>query len=158
VTDQDFARWAGIPVTDARSGLGEADGLATRSFGGIDHWLAAEAAESTAPAAGRSRTYLLAGFDEYVLGYKDRGAVLAPEHAQKIAPGANGVFRPIIVAGGQIVGTWARAVRRMELTIALHPFAAAPKLAEQARPEAARYRDFLGLPGSAEPILRVEAP
>ncbi|MDP9259680.1 MAG: winged helix DNA-binding domain-containing protein [Actinomycetota bacterium] len=158
VTDQDFARWAGIPVTDARRGLGEADGLATRSFDGVDHWLAADAGQSPAPAAGRSRTYLLAGFDEYFLGYKHRDAVLAPEHAQKIAPGANGVFRPIIVAGGQIVGTWARAVRGTELTIALRPFAAAPKLAEQVRPEAARYRDFLGLPASADPILRVEAP
>ena len=158
VTDQDFARWAGIPVTAARQGLGEADGLATRSFDGVDHWLAADAAGGAAPAAGRNRAYLLAGFDEYFLGYKDRDAVLEPEHAEKIAPGANGVFRPLIVVGGQIVGTWTRSVRGTELAIALHPFAAAAKLAEQVKPEAARYRDFLGLASGTEPILHLEAP
>jgi hypothetical protein len=157
VTDQDFARWAGIPVSAARQGLGEADGLATRSFDGVEHWLAADAAQRPAPAAGRNKAYLLAGFDEYFLGYKDRDAVLEPEHAHKIAPGANGVFRPLIVVDGQIVGTWVRSLRGTALTIALHPFGPAAKLAERVKPEAARYRDFLGLPPSAEPILRVEA-
>ena len=102
-----------------------------RALGRRRYWLAADAAGSAAPAAGRNRAYLLAGFDEYFLGYKDRDAVLEPEHAEKIAPGANGVFRPLIVVGGQIVGTWTRSVRGTELTIALHPFEAAAKLAEQ---------------------------
>jgi Winged helix DNA-binding domain len=154
VTDQDFARWAGLPVTDARQGLGTAEGLATRTFDGVEWWLAADQAEGAAPAAGRRRTYLLAGFDEYFLGYKDRAAVLEAEHAEKIAPGANGVFRPLIVADGQIVGTWGRSVRGQELTVTLHPFHARAGLAEQVRPEAVRYRDFLGLPADAEPVLR----
>ena len=49
-----------------------------RAFDGADYWLAADAADGAAPAAGRKRTYLLAGFDEYFLGYKDRDAVLEP--------------------------------------------------------------------------------
>jgi hypothetical protein len=154
VTDQDLARWAGIPVSAARQGLGQADGLATRWFDGVEHWMAADAAQGPAPAAGRDKAYLLAGFDEYFLGYKHRDAVLEPEHAHKIAPGANGVFRPLIVVDGQIVGTWARSVRGPLLTITLHPFGPAAELADRVKPEAARYRDFLGLPRSAEPILR----
>jgi hypothetical protein len=145
VTDQDFARWTGIPLSDARRGLAEADGLGTRAFDGVEHWLAADAAKGAAPAAGRKRAYLLAGFDEYFLGYKDRDAVLEPAHAERIAPGANGVFKPIIVVGGQIAGTWARSLRGREVTIALHPFEPAAALADQLKPEAARYRDFLGL-------------
>jgi hypothetical protein len=150
VTDQDLARWAGIPVTDARRGLAGADGLATRAFDGVEHWLAADAAGGAAPAAGRGRAYLLAGFDEYFLGYKDRGAVIDPAHSAKIAPGANGVFKPMIVVGGQIAGTWARSVSGSRLTIALHPFAATRGLAEQVEPEVERYRSFLGLPGTAD--------
>jgi hypothetical protein len=153
VTDQDFARWAGIPLGDARQGLRAAAGLAVRAFAGVDYWLAAEAADGAVPAAGRKRTYLLAGFDEYFLGYKDRDALLEPEHADKIAPGANGVFRPLIVLDGQIVGTWARSVRRGELTMELHPFAPVAKLAEQAKPEAERFREFLGLPAGTGPVL-----
>ena len=158
MTDQDLARWAGIPVSDARRGLAAAEGLATRAFAGVEHWLAADAAHGGPPAAGRDRAYLLAGFDEYLLGYKDRDAVLEPARAEKIAPGANGVFRPMIVVGGQIAGTWGRSLRGGELTIALHPFAATGRLAERVGPDAARYRDFLGLPADAEPVLRLEAP
>ena len=158
VTDQDFARWAGIPVKDGRRGLAAAEGLATRAFDGVEHWLAADAADGAVPGAGRDRAYLLAGFDEYLLGYKDRDAVLELAHAEKIAPGANGVFKPMCVVGGQIAGTWARSLRGSELTIALHPFAATPKLAERVRRDAARYRDFLGLPADTEPVLRLEAP
>ena len=109
------------------------------------------------PSAGRRRTYLLAGFDEYFLGYKDRGAVVDPVHVGKISPGANGVFRPLIVTGGQIVGTWDRAVRGQELTIGLRPFdAEAADVVRAARPEAARYRDFLGLAAGAEPVLNAD--
>ena len=61
---------------------------------------------------GARRTYLLAGFDEYFLGYKDRDAVIDPAHAGKVAPGANGIFRPLLVIGGQIAGTWERSLRR----------------------------------------------
>ncbi|HET6174040.1 MAG TPA: winged helix DNA-binding domain-containing protein [Gaiellales bacterium] len=158
VSDQDLARWAGIPVTAARRALRDADGLATRRFGGTEYWLASEWADGAAPAAGRGRTYLLAGFDEYLLGYKDRDAVLVPAHADRIAPGANGVFRPLVVVGGRIVGTWARAVRGDELTIVLHPFEAAGKPLQAARPEAERYRDFLGLPSGVAPVVRCEEP
>jgi hypothetical protein len=158
VTVQDLARWAAITAGDARSGLRSADGLVTRTWDGVEYWLAAEGADEPPPQARRRQTFLLAGFDEYMLGYKDRDAMLAPEHAGKIVPGANGVFRPIIVTGGQIVGTWARTARAKSLTIALRPFASAPKLAEEVKPEAERYRDFLGLPSTCVPVVHSEAP
>ena len=47
-------------------------------------------------------------------GYQDRSLVLAPEHANKIVPGGNGVFKKTIVAGGEVVGTWARAGHQQE--------------------------------------------
>ncbi len=31
-----------------------------------------------------------------------------PEHADKIVPGGNGVFKKTMVAGGEVIGTWAR--------------------------------------------------
>jgi hypothetical protein len=39
-----------------------------------------------------AKAYLLPGFDEYMLGYKDRTAALDRRHAQKIAPENNGRF------------------------------------------------------------------
>src|SRR5665811_947693 len=49
---------------------------------------------------------LLPGFDEIILGYGDRSMTLAPEHADRIVPGGNGVFRPTVLVDGQVVGTW----------------------------------------------------
>ena len=156
VTAHDLARWAGITVGDARKGLQAAAGLVARSWDSTEYWLAAEVADEPPPEARRKQTFLLAGFDEYMLGYKDRDAMLAPEHADKIVPGANGVFRPIVVADGQIVGTWARTARAKSLTIALEPFAPDAKLAAKVQPEAERYRDFLGLPATCVPVVRSE--
>jgi hypothetical protein len=152
VTAHDLARWAGITVADARAGLLAADGLVSEDIDGAEHWAAA--GEQRPTAAARRRTYLLAGFDEYMLGYKDRDAILDPGHAGKVAPGANGVFRPMVVDGGRIVGTWARTTRARTLTITLRPFAGtAAKLAADVMPEADRYRAFLGLPASCKPVV-----
>ena len=62
-------------------------------------------------------------------------------------PGANGVFRPMVVVGGEIVGTWTRSVRARALTIELDPFVpGARDLAPLVKADAERYRGFLGLP------------
>ncbi|MCD2190031.1 winged helix DNA-binding domain-containing protein [Actinomycetospora soli] len=102
---KDFARWTGIPAADvtvaiegARDDLAETDGL-LHDPETPDRLAAAEVPDEL----------LLPGFDEFVLGYADRSAVLDPEHAERIVPGANGVFRPTVVRDGRIVGTWAWA-------------------------------------------------
>lgn len=45
------------------------------------------------------------------LGYKDRRYVLAPEHAHRIVPGDNGMFRATVVSDGRVLGTWKHARR-----------------------------------------------
>jgi hypothetical protein len=150
VTDHDLARWAGITLADARCGLGNAaPALVTRELDGAGYWLTADQADAAAPRGGRRRGYLLAGFDEFLLGYKDRAAQLDAEHAARVVPGANGVFKPMIVVGGEIVGTWARTVGPKALAIELHPFAPGMReLAPLVKADAERYRSFLGLPTS----------
>ena len=64
-----------------------------------------------------SRVLLLPGFDEYLLGYGDRSAVVAPEHAGRIVPGGNGLFRPTIVVDGRVAGTWRRTSRAGEIVV-----------------------------------------
>ena len=64
---------------------------------------------------------LLAAFDEVVLGYADRSAVLDPAHEVLVVPGGNGVFRPVVVADGRAVGTWARTGRYRD-QLAVEPF------------------------------------
>jgi hypothetical protein len=97
------------------------------------------------PPAARSGLALLPGFDEYLLGYRDRAAVLAEEHRERVVPGANGIFLPMIVSGGQIVGTWKRGAGRRALLIETRPFiglSAAQQV--RLRRAASAYARFIG--------------
>jgi hypothetical protein len=96
-----------------------------------------------------SRVYLLPGFDEHLLGYKDRSAVLASEHAPKIVPGNNGMFLPTIVVAGQVIGTWKRRFKKNALEIILYPFTSLHISEESVIEVGKRYSAFLGLPLSS---------
>lgn len=94
----------------------------------------------------QARAYALPGFDEYLLGYKDRSAVLAAAHADRVCPGGNGMFAPTMVVDGRVVGTWKRAIKKSSVAIEAMPFATLPKTARRAFDEAAaRYAAFIGL-------------
>lgn len=120
----DAARWAALPRSAVRAALTGAEGVvAVQDRGGQELWCAPEVLEGLAPGDRRAAgVFLLPPFDEYVLGYGDRSHVLAAEHASRIVPGGNGVFKPTLVAGGRIVGTWARVRRRGGAELALDPF------------------------------------
>jgi hypothetical protein len=109
-TVRDFAWWSNTTLTEARAALASVSGeLVELEFGGTSYWLSPETAALLDDGVPGQRTVLaLPGFDEFVLGYTDRSLVLPPEHAQKIVPGGNGVFKKAIVAGGEVIGTWGR--------------------------------------------------
>jgi hypothetical protein len=123
-TVKDLARWAGIRITEARAGLAAAlPGLARMEVDGVEHFLAPETPDLLASCKKEARgTFLLPGFDEFVLGYGDRTAVLDPAFADRIVPGGNGMFRPTVVHDGRIVGTWQWTGRGAQRTVTATPF------------------------------------
>ncbi len=163
-TAADLARWSGLPLADVRRGIAAgAAGIASLELDGVAHHLAPEALDAGPSAAASAatssatpsaaRVHLLPGFDEYVLGYADRAAILAPEHHDAVVPGGNGMFRPTIVVDGEVVGTWAKSVRRGEILVAAEPFGRLPAGARDGLAAAVRcYGSFRGLPARlAEP-------
>ncbi|MGA7205999.1 MAG: winged helix DNA-binding domain-containing protein [Specibacter sp.] len=110
-TIKDFQWWAKLTLKDIKIGMAQAGGqLESINCNGTEYWLAPETAEllsGTVPGA-RS-VLLLPGFDEYLLGYTDRSAALAPHHAPLTVPGGNGMFKATVVNGGQVAGTWRKA-------------------------------------------------
>lgn len=117
-TEQDLARWAGLPLRDVRTGLAAVgDRLVSVESDGVRYHLDPAVPDLLAQHRTRARgTFLLPGFDELVLGYADRSATVPTEFADRIVPGGNGVFRPTVVHDGRAVGVWhatrARAGRR----------------------------------------------
>jgi hypothetical protein len=141
----DFARWSGLTLTDTKAGVRmNSDALIATTIDGTEYWLSKEQTERTLDEA--AGVYLLPGFDEYVLGYKDRSAVLAAEHAQKIVPGNNGIFFPAVVIDGQIVGVWKRKLKRKGVDMRFEPFTTFGEREESVLEAASAYSDFLALP------------
>jgi hypothetical protein len=66
----------------------------------------------------------LPGFDEYLLGFKDRSLMVAAEHLPAIIPGGNGVFQPTIVRAGRVIATWKRTHARSRTVVDVRPLIA----------------------------------
>ena len=140
----DFGWWSGLAPADARAGLAAvAPDLTSESIAGVTYWRDRKAPRVSAKAL--ADAYLLPAFDEYLVAYRDRSAVLSPRDARRINAGG-GLLAPTIVVGGRIVGTWRRTLGRSAVTIALSLFGK-PTPRERALivTAAERYGAFLGL-------------
>lgn len=143
-TLKDFIWWSSLSATEARAGFEDIKSqLVSETLGKTVYWMAPD---RVAPQE-KSSVFALPGFDEYILGYQDRSAVLDAQHAEKICPGGNGMFASTIVVNGQVVGTWKRNFKKSGIDMMASPFGAMSKK-EQLNFEqvALRYGHFMGLP------------
>lgn len=130
-TRQDFAGWTGLTAADAKAAIAAAgDALTTVEVEGVPMLLEparldAQPVDAHPLDSGQAGPHpreaghllVLPGFDEYLLGYKDRDLMIAPEHKQAIIPGRNGVFQSSIVCDGRVVGTWKRSSGRTRTVV-----------------------------------------
>ncbi|HWI95515.1 MAG TPA: winged helix DNA-binding domain-containing protein [Solirubrobacterales bacterium] len=95
--DRDLARWAGLPLRDARAGLAAiASELVERDDGLLHLAKHPPIAEVPGPR-------LLGAFDPLLLGWTSRELILGP-HTHLVT--LNGIFRPFAMVKGRAVGTW----------------------------------------------------
>jgi hypothetical protein len=147
-TLHDFAWWSGLPVKEAREGL-EAiqDKLHRETIAGAEFWMDRNVDDAMEGDEGdeiTSAVHLLPGYDEYLLGYKDRSAVLDARYAPRIVPGNNGVFAPLVVIDGVISGTWKRTIRKNEVELQVFPFEKIGNLQERIVEASRKYAEFSG--------------
>jgi len=105
-TERDLAKWAGLPLRDARAGLG---GIVAKLASRDDGLLALRGRPK---AALLPPPRLLGAFDPVLLGWTSRAEILR-EHEHTIVTG--GLFRPFMLARGRAVGTWKLAGGHVEL-------------------------------------------
>lgn len=143
-TIQDFAWWVGLTLTEAKRGFEEVKSNLRLDFvNGTEYWSSVNA---PAVSADSGPAVLLPGFDEYYLGYKDRSAIIETEHDAKIVPHRNGVFQPMMVTGGEVVGVWKREIKRSGIEITFSPFSQRKDREEEFMEAAKQYSDFVGMP------------
>jgi hypothetical protein len=95
--DRDLARWAGLPLRDARAGLGAIGSELEQRDGGL------AALRGRRPPPELPPPCLLGPFDPVLLGWTSREDVLGP-HARLVT--VNGVFRAFAMVEGRAVATW----------------------------------------------------
>jgi hypothetical protein len=138
-TAADLAVWIGLPVRDARAGLGAIARELTKFPGGL-----VELAGRGRPPA-RLPARLLPPFDPYLLGWKDRSFAVPREHARRVHPGG-GILRAVATVDGLAVATWHARRRSDRLSVELEPFSPLPASADKALyAEAADLARFEGL-------------
>lgn len=98
----DFTWWSGLNAKDAKQALELVkDNFIQEKIDDQTFWLPAD---FTLPRF-KKLAFLLPGFDEYTISYKNRSASLPLQHHKK-SISINGIFWPVIAIDGQIVGNW----------------------------------------------------
>lgn len=140
-TLHDFIWWSGLTSADARTALELAKPeLIQAVIEGQNYWLADKAPSLKAKSP---TVFFLPPYDEYTVAYKDRSAVLNPEYTSKVNTGY-GIFSPIVVLNGQVVGNWKRAIKKDKVELSPNLFIPFGKTELQAlKVSAGRLGDFL---------------
>jgi hypothetical protein len=141
---KDFAGWTGLTATDCKTGIAVAgDDLTTVDVDGTEMIMA----PSDEPVVESDQWLALPGFDEYLLGFKDRSMMADPTQLAAIIPGGNGMFQSTLVRGGRVMATWKRTVGRTGVTVVVQPLTSLSSR-DRHNAEAALqpYADYLGLP------------
>ena len=136
----DLAWWSGVTLADAKRGLEASSGTLERAV--IDektYWFA-----PTVPVKRKQAlaVHLLPNYDELVIAFKDRSAMLDPG----ITPITSVLSAHFVTVGGRIVGGWRRTLAKGEVVIAaqlLRKLTATERAGLEAA--AARYARSLGL-------------
>jgi len=140
----DFTSWSGLTALDARSALELAKvKLQPETISGQVYWLPPNPSISNDEPLS---VHLLPAFDEYFLGYTDRSQVFDDRFDRQLVS-SNGVFRPMLVIDGQVMGVWKQKTLKHSITITVKPFKTLSR-AEQGGIQLAieHYGEFLGLP------------
>lgn len=114
---KDFSWWSGLGIREASVAndlIGQGFGSFTKDnsifiFPEHDHLHPGDSA------------FLLPAFDEFLISYADRSAVITLKDFSK-AISSNGIFRPIIVVNGEVAGIWKRETKKDVFHITLQPF------------------------------------
>lgn len=131
-TAADFTTWSGLAGKRAVELLG--DELAPVDVDGLSGFRLGE----MAPARG---VRLLPAFDNYLIGYRDRSAIVGPQRHPEVYQG--GWILPTVLRDGRVVGTW--SLDRTRGRVACTPFEPWPHSVQRAvATEVADLGRFLG--------------
>lgn len=139
-TLQDFIWWSGLAVGEAKLAMEfiKADFYAEE----VDNLTYRFSNSSVFSQPDSNAYHLLPAFDEYIVGYKYRHHFLRSDMYKKVIS-HNGIFKPIIVKDGQVVGIWKREEKKSVVTIQPELFDESDKaIKSQLKKAITRFEEF----------------
>jgi hypothetical protein len=108
-TLQDFIWWSGLTASAARHAIfALRTELIREDIAGQEYWMPNAPGRLPKPAPS---AHLLPAYDEYIIAYRNRRAMLEAEHRQKTVF-SGGIFRPVILVNGIAAGVWKKPLRK----------------------------------------------
>jgi hypothetical protein len=144
-TVRDFSWWSGLPVKEAQGAIDSVRPILESSeIGGLTHW----SGEKPHGAAAKSAAaMLLPNYDEYLIAYKDRAAVVDQSRVANIAARTGGAFANHLMIDGRLAGGWSRTIKPNTVQLDIAPYKKLTPVQSRAVSNAAEcYGEFLGLP------------
>lgn len=123
-TVKDFSTWSGLTLTDCRKGIEMVNNLICERIGDEDFFLHSNS-DIFLKTKPDEKFYLLPLYDEFIIGYKERGAAfllkknIMPEHGLR--------FYNMILFHGQVIGTWTRTLDSKHIDLRYELFKPLPK-------------------------------
>ena len=139
---QDFVMWSGLTVKDAKIGISALPNEFVHEQ--LDGKTYIHLPVSEVPAKMQA-TFLMPDYDEYGMSYKDRSALFSLPPKVLENPKLNIPYNRMIVADGQIVGSWKRTIKNKEVDVETDYFKPLNKKQQAAVQRAVKkYSTFVG--------------
>jgi DNA glycosylase AlkZ-like len=139
---QDFSWWSGLSLTNARHGLEMVKSkFISETINSTTYWFPNS---YSIPNNYKILTYLLPAYDEFIISYKDRRAAMELQHHKKVISN-NGIFYPLIVSNGKVIGSWTRIIKNDKVSLNMKLFQPVDnKIKKTIDHEAEKFGKFIG--------------
>lgn len=138
---EDFLWWSGLTITETRHAIHLIDAelikdrYAPQELYVHQSWTDDKQVDQV--------LHFLPSFDEYLISYKDRSAALNPKHYPNAFTNF-GIFYPVIMYNGQIIGNWKKVTKKGAITIETSFFEKKTKVSKKLIEKAEkRFLDYL---------------
>jgi hypothetical protein len=118
-TMQDFVWWSGLTVKEAKIGIANLPPYFVHlRIDGQEYIFAPGNPKAPEHPA---HSFLMPDFDEYGIAYKNRDAILLPQHTSANGERPVFPFNRMVIMNGSIAGAWQRNIKNKEINVEIAP-------------------------------------
>lgn len=113
-TVKDYVWWSGLTAKEAKEGIALLKGkINSINYNEEELWFI----DLPDKIKMDKTIYLLPNYDEYIVGYNNRDALIPGNNKSQLSRGGNPLFSNTIIVNGQVCGTWKRTLKPNEVKI-----------------------------------------